>query len=345
MIKMNNNSSRTDWIDVAKAIGIVLVVYGHVARGAYSGGLIRTEKVYLLVDSIIYSFHMPLFFFLSGLFFYNSLNKSGAKVLLLKKVDTILYPYVLWSLLQGLIEVLLSNYTNGDASFHDVLALWVPRAQFWFLYALFFVFVFSVALHSFFSEKHLPFLLLLTAFFYLAPIDSYVTTNSILKYVADNIFFFFLGMTFSTYAWQSFFRLRFTLIVTTLFFIASQYFYHFYFNKSFEDRDILTLIVGIIAILFIISLSSFLLRFPSRWLIYIGSSSMAIYLMHILAGSGVRVLLKNLLSIESPYIHLIFGTCVGIFLPLLVLEILKFLNIRYFFSAPISRLFLNNKKR
>ena len=60
---------RNVWVDYAKAIGIILVVYGHVARGVFNAGLPMDEGEFVLVDSIIYSFHMPLFFFLSGLFF------------------------------------------------------------------------------------------------------------------------------------------------------------------------------------------------------------------------------------------------------------------------------------
>lgn len=47
-------SARFDFIDAAKVIGIVLVVLGHAPGAPY--GLV----------TLIYSFHMPLFFFLSG---------------------------------------------------------------------------------------------------------------------------------------------------------------------------------------------------------------------------------------------------------------------------------------
>lgn len=47
--------SRIKWIDNARAIGILLVVLGH--------SLIPAS-----IQTYIYSFHMPLFFFLSGLF-------------------------------------------------------------------------------------------------------------------------------------------------------------------------------------------------------------------------------------------------------------------------------------
>jgi hypothetical protein len=63
-------NKREIWVDYSKAIGIVLVVYGHVAHGIYKASLPINKDVYLLIDSVIYSFHMPLFFFLSGLYFY-----------------------------------------------------------------------------------------------------------------------------------------------------------------------------------------------------------------------------------------------------------------------------------
>ena len=53
---------RQVWVDYAKAIGIVLVVYGHVARGLHNAGLLVDEGLFTLVDSVVYSFHMPLVF-------------------------------------------------------------------------------------------------------------------------------------------------------------------------------------------------------------------------------------------------------------------------------------------
>lgn len=55
-------STRTEWVDYAKAIGIILVVFGHVNRGIYDAGFGLPESIHSVVDSVIYSFHMPLFF-------------------------------------------------------------------------------------------------------------------------------------------------------------------------------------------------------------------------------------------------------------------------------------------
>jgi fucose 4-O-acetylase-like acetyltransferase len=53
-------NTRLQHTDIAKGIGILLVVFGH-------NSIVVDEKRELF--NVMYSFHMPLFFFLSGLFF------------------------------------------------------------------------------------------------------------------------------------------------------------------------------------------------------------------------------------------------------------------------------------
>jgi len=55
-------SKRIEYLDIAKGIGILLVVLGHN----------DFEVISLFIQRLIYSFHMPLFFFLSGYFINSS---------------------------------------------------------------------------------------------------------------------------------------------------------------------------------------------------------------------------------------------------------------------------------
>ncbi|MCV3214943.1 acyltransferase family protein [Plectonema radiosum NIES-515] len=58
---------RLHWVDYAKGIGIFLVVVGHILRGLVNSSILEESKLLLFVDRWIYGFHMPLFFFISGL--------------------------------------------------------------------------------------------------------------------------------------------------------------------------------------------------------------------------------------------------------------------------------------
>ncbi|WP_252390436.1 acyltransferase family protein, partial [Escherichia coli] len=65
-------------------------------------------KWFHFIDSLIYSFHMPLFFFLSGLFLMKSLQVRGLPYFIFNKIDTILYPYLIWSVSLFLNFILIS---------------------------------------------------------------------------------------------------------------------------------------------------------------------------------------------------------------------------------------------
>lgn len=66
---------RNNYIDLVKGVSIFLVVLGHH----------KTE-----LTTYIYSFHMPLFFFISGIFHS---NYSSYKEFFIKKVKSLLFPY------------------------------------------------------------------------------------------------------------------------------------------------------------------------------------------------------------------------------------------------------------
>ncbi len=326
------SSGRDAWVDYAKAIGIVLVIYGHVARGVFNAGIPMDVPLYQLVDSIIYSFHMPLFFFLSGLFFFHSLRRRGRMTLAANKVDTILYPYILWSLIQGLIEVGLAHYTSGNVTLTEVLSLWDPRAQFWFLYALFLVVVAAILIYR--SERQVVLLGVLTlavlAYVFQAAIPSAFHSD----YVVKNLVFFALGIWFSTVKDQLAAHAGRWAIAGIIGFVVAQFFFHIELGLMFEDKGIASLLVAVVSILAVATLSMWLARFPASWMLALGGASMGIYLMHILAGSGARILLDRLLGVQEAWVYLLVGCLVSILLPMLILWVLGRLRVRGVLEAP-----------
>ncbi len=78
-MKNSLTGNRITTIDVAKGIGIIFVVYSHIANsGAFY--------------NIVYSFHMPLFFMLSGMMLNTSKFKTLSE-LLKKRFKTLICPY------------------------------------------------------------------------------------------------------------------------------------------------------------------------------------------------------------------------------------------------------------
>ena len=330
---------RNALFDYAKGIGIILVVYGHVARGVFNAGLPIDKDFYTLVDSVLYSFHMPLFFFLSGLFFLQSLQKRGYFALMRGKVDSILFPYVLWSLLQGGIEYGLSNYTNGKVGLDEIFALfWQPRAHFWFLYTLFGMFAIAGILYWKSSTLWISIIFALGSTIYLfglAPVDLFVF-NSFANYFV----FFALGVSASPLKPHLATHRFWFLPLTALLFIASQWVWleHLVITHSIALK-LISLGLAASGILIVLALSQRLagLGLGWKWLAYVGQHSMEIYLIHILASSGARIALQKGLGVTDASMHLAVGMLFGIGVPLLVAFAAQRGGIKWLFEAPRMR--------
>lgn len=316
-------TTRAIWVDYAKGIGIILVVYGHVARGVHSAGLPFDEYWFRQVDSVIYSFHMPLFFFLSGLFFPASVARQGASGVLVAKLRTVAWPYLLWSIVQGTVEVMLSRYTNGSVEIAEIAnLLWQPRAQFWFLYALFFISVFVFPFYRVLSVRWQPTVLLLAclAWLFAEHLPGGIPVGFVTQYTlwfACGAWFVRLSGDGVTRQWQG--LLTFLGIVFAGMFA---WLYHGPMELTYNSGPRwLSLPLAFAAVMAVVGFSRWLKRYRLEWLAALGRASLAIYVMHVLAGSGARIVLQKLLGIESVFIHLLIGTVCGLLTPFLALRL------------------------
>lgn len=86
---------RIQALDIAKGIGIVLVVIGHSINGD------------ALLGRIIWSFHMPLFFIIAGMCFNNA-KYTDLSILIKNRLRTLLLPAIIFTIIDILLlEVLI----------------------------------------------------------------------------------------------------------------------------------------------------------------------------------------------------------------------------------------------
>lgn len=145
---------RIEYVDVAKGIAILSVIVGH-TFSAYDPGS--------LLNRFIYSFHMPLFFILSG-FFY---RPQDFKTAFGRKVKNLLVPYLIINAVRCLIaleksgfETMLQGYLfpalYGNGSTPKIaLCLFDVKivGMTWFLIAMFVCQVLYLCLEEF-SKKY-----------------------------------------------------------------------------------------------------------------------------------------------------------------------------------------------
>lgn len=98
-ISVIGGGKRKPEVDVAKGIGIILVVLAHCSGGSILGNLIN-------------AFHMPLFFCLSGLFLFH--KNESFKRFLNKKAKSLLFPCLVFGILLSTYSTAL-DYVRGES--------------------------------------------------------------------------------------------------------------------------------------------------------------------------------------------------------------------------------------
>ena len=124
---------RQHWIDVCKGIAIILVVTGHVVTSYHNSGLYIDTPAFNGWGRVIYAFHMPLFFIVSGY-----LTKfSKAENIIKRKLISYGIPYVVFSLLIVVLKILANRFVNNKLTILDFIKIiWFPITSLWFVYAL-----------------------------------------------------------------------------------------------------------------------------------------------------------------------------------------------------------------
>ena len=120
---------RIRWIDIAKGFGIILVTLGH------------TRLSGTALDPWITSYHMPLFFLISGLCFNETRYKSYGEYVL-RKMRALLYPYIMLSLFTMAIFEILCFDRSGTYSASVLFANMLKGdtiGPFWFISVLLWV--------------------------------------------------------------------------------------------------------------------------------------------------------------------------------------------------------------
>lgn len=317
--------TRVDWLDVARGIGIVLVVLGHAARGVVAANMEGPPR-FGTADLALYTFHMPLFMLLAGVNVPGSLA-NGRKSFLSAKTWTIAYPYVLWSLIQGSLLLALSSLTNTQPHWTDLLAIaWQPLSPFWFLYALFAFMVLVMLVRS-------AALLVALAIAALA-VSGLLQAESLPHQMAYMLPFFVIGMLGSATI------RRLALPRYAIPALAGAWLLAFQIVPRTDTMPYLTpwafpaALAGIGCVLAVAQATH---GTAKAMLIALGEASMSIYVMHIPAAAGARIALMRWEAPLSQWALIAVCTLVGVLAPFAAHHALRSLGLLPLFGLARFR--------
>lgn len=330
LIKQYNSPRlRIQWVDYAKGIGIFLMVFGHALRGLVSSSVIDDSSLTQFIDAWIYAFHIPLFFFLSGLFVTSSKLKKPA-TWLAKKLKTMVYPYFLWSIIQILLKTGFSSEVNQPVS-SSLLGeiLYDPTDQFWFIYALFLVSLFFYVGYKIgMTSKQL--LVVAIALCIAHPLKINFGSWGMIYLFRRHAIYFALGAIIGSQKitlilsriksiWLIFLGSSLLLLVGGLCWIK-------------VDLNLWAVpLIALVGIAAIVMLSFVLDRLKlGLWLRDWGHVTLQIYLAHTIASAVFRTILQKM-GIDDPITHLVLGTAVGIYIPIWLHRSCQKINFKYMF--------------
>ncbi|HYX33068.1 MAG TPA: acyltransferase [Oligoflexus sp.] len=321
--------SRESWIDTAKGWGILLVVLGHALRGLQNAQLLPTTGWSHALDAWIYSFHMPLFFLLSGFFMEKAVHKPLDRALK-DRAKTLLWPYLVWSVLQTLVQIRMSSYTTAQYDWMHLLGiLWKPVMQFWFLYVLLLLSLLWLGLR----RIGVPAPVLLLAALVLHLTQNGTGVWAMWDLVCIHGVWFAAGAVLGIMP-QLIEKMRLASPSLRWTGILSGFALTSWGAMMQPDNllhsNILWAVPGVLASLWLA------MSLPADWSVtrglgWIGRLSLEIYLVHTLASATMRAILLHGFKSHDVTLHLVLASLAGIMIPVALVLIGRRLQLRHVF--------------
>ncbi len=123
--------------NILKGLTIVLVVYGHVLQRAMAAA--GQDFFPHPVFKTIYTFHMPVFFLISGFLLAQSCERKPVGEVFVARCKSLFVPFVAWGAIGILTSFFLGIIDGKDISFFSL----AQNTEVWFIWFLFTLFVSS----------------------------------------------------------------------------------------------------------------------------------------------------------------------------------------------------------
>lgn len=295
--------NKNNYISIAKAIGIILMVIGHSGCPA-------------LMSNFIYLFHMPLFIACSGFFFKDTTKSEQLRQFSIKRLNGLYFPYLKWSILFLLLHNLFYHLHIYEQPYHTNKFLWnlgkilfmtdfeILLRPFWFLKALLFSSI-IVAGITFLKNKYqlniryielLAITLFITFLFKLLNVHILILGD--FSVISFSMTYFLSGLLIKKYEQKIPCNIYAIFIELSLLFLGSVFFPGIIDMRYTNKLNLFIYFpLSIIGIIFILSISKVIQKKCNytfkKTLYFIGNNTMSILALNLLA---LRI--GNFLKIE-----------------------------------------------
>lgn len=294
-------------IDTLRGLACIFLVGYHVIGNNPSNGLHIESGFLREINDLLETVRMPLFTFLSGMVYaYRPLSGNWPKFLK-GKARRLLIPMLVVGTLFAIIQALVPG-TNNKIDNWWLLHIY-PVQHFWFVEALFWVFIFIIPLElNRLSNNKLVTVLIIAAFLALAIGQPYTKLLAFKGFIYLTPFFLF-GMSIVR------FKIPPLPVLPSLIGFIGIMAAIYFLTDGVYGRSLLGCVIGMISCYFLLGL-----RLQIHWLAKIGVYSYSIYIFHVFFTAASRIIVTKIVELPVE-VNFLIGLTVGILGPIFVYQV------------------------
>lgn len=320
--------TREKWVDDVKVIACILVVLGHFFQSMTKANILSENDLYEWFNTTIYYFHVPLFFICSGYLYqkYSKVNSvDGWFRNVVKKALALGVPYATFTTATWVLKKLFSSSVNDQiGGLGDTLFLH-PTSPYWYLYALFFIFLVTPTFSSV-KAAAIGLMAALVAKVLILTGGGY-SVYAVSTFLSNEIWFVF-GMSICAFDVQLKGRKVQGIICGLLFIILSILVY-----KAGISEGLASFAMGLLACVAVIMMVAGFEEELGKGIDSLAKYTMPIFLMHTLFAAPLRSVLMKV-GIENAVIHVALGLGISFAGPIIAAWIMKKTKWLEFFLYP-----------
>ena len=320
--------TREKWVDDVKVIACILVVLGHFFQSMTKANILPENDLYEWFETTIYYFHVPLFFICSGYLYqkYSKVNSVSSWCKnVAKKALALGVPYATFTTATWVLKKMFSSSVNDQIGGLGDTLLLHPTAPYWYLYALFFIFLVTPTFSSV-KAAAVGLLVAIVAKGLILTGGGYGVYA--VSTVLSNEIWFVIGMSICAFNVQLKGRKVQGTICGLMFLTLSAVVYRIKISGS-----AISFAMGLLACVAVIMVVAGFEEKFGRGMKLLAKYTMPIFLMHTLFAAPLRSVLMKV-GIESAVVHVVLGLGISFAGPIIAAWIMKKTKWLEFFLYP-----------
>lgn len=310
-------------------------------RSIFGAGFTDFNILFHQLDGILNSIKLPLIFFIAGTLYSFLLDRPTFKKLNYSLLDYLIYPFVIWTILQGFVQIIFSGYTGVNTLLTDIYfnLSYEPSNHLGLIIEIT-TSIILIHLISLISRKKTLTFLILISLAISSVFAKQIGFSYPISYFPLYGFFLFSGLLSSEYLLKknvdtSFKRHTLVLFLSSIaLWVLCAYISKTTSHINTTSINLLNFLSSVFSISIIATGLSLL---PSKNAIItklIAANFSAIFLMHEIFGHGARQLLVKSLQISDTYSLLLIVCACAIITPLIISQFIFKKHTPWIISTP-----------